>query len=130
MTEEHICRLFDPWPTGHPLPPDDPAKAQGPGPGTFMVYHPKGYSVGDVRVANEPRIVRVVKTSYVWSPGECRAKGGYRHYDWSVIEEGPDGYRRVVVNDTDLTPLPEGKRVHTVYTLLRSVPAWAEVLEA
>lgn len=122
---EHVCRLSDPWPTGHPLPPEDPAKLQGPEVGEFMVYHHvKRYgtngpcdTAGCVEKTNEhgtvwheqveDRIVRVIHRSYVWSPGECRAKGGYRHYDWSVIEEGPDEYRSLVVNDSDLLPIPE-----------------------
>ncbi len=70
----------------------------------------------------------MIERSYVWSPGECRSNGGYRRYDWSVIERGPDKYRAVVVNDTDLEPLPMvshwGRpevpvKVHVVYTIDR-----------
>jgi hypothetical protein len=96
---EHRCNWNDAWPTGHPLPPEDPEKLQGPEVGTYMLYHPK---YGDAA----PVVVRVIQRSYVWSPGECRSYGGHRHYDWSVIEEGPDGYRSIVVNDEDLSPLP------------------------
>jgi hypothetical protein len=62
------------------------------------------------------QVVRVVERSYVWSPGECRANGGRRTYTWSVIEEGP-GVGRMVVNDTDLRPLPSGFRVTTGYKI-------------
>lgn len=109
---EHVCRLSDPWPTGHPLPPEDPAKVRGPEVGTYVLFHTKYPEPHD-------EVVRVVERSYVWSPGECRAKGGHRRYDWSVIERGPGKYRSVVVNDTDLSPLPEGARVKTTYSLVR-----------
>jgi hypothetical protein len=105
---EHVCDLSSPWPVGHPLPVEDPAKLQGPELG-FALYEDKH--------AGEIVVVKVIERSYVWSPGECRACGGYRHYDWSVIEEGPNKYRAVVVNDTDLSPIPAGQRVQTVYTL-------------
>lgn len=85
------------WPTGHPLPPENPDKLQGPEVGEHVMYRDK--------------VVVVLRRSYVWSPGECRANGGYRHYDWSVIAEGPGEYRSVVVNDTDLSPLPPGMAV-------------------
>lgn len=119
--EDHVCNWNSAWPTGHPLPPEDPAKLQGPEVGAFMLYAPKSCSsrwVDGAMVKDpdpEPVVVRVLRRSYVWSPGECRSKGGYRHYDWSVIEEGPGEYRAVVVNDTDLRPLPDGARVVTVY---------------
>lgn len=114
---EHVCRLFDPWPTGHPLPPEDPAKLQGPEVGTFAIYHPKGILVNGQLKYNEPRVVKVIARSYVWSPGECRSKGGYRHYDRSVVEEGPGKFRSVVVNDEDLTPIEDANtvRVFTRY---------------
>lgn len=105
----HVCNLNQPWPTGHPLPAVDPARLTGPEPGTFMLYQSK--------YQPEPIVVRVIEQSYVWSPGECRHGGGYRHYDWSVIEEGPNRYRAIVVNDSDLSPLPEGGRVVTTYSL-------------
>jgi hypothetical protein len=100
---EHVCRLNDPWPTGHPLPPEDPAKVQGPEEGTFMMYHDM---YAEKKGAPAYVVVKVLRRSYVWSPGECRHKGGYRHYDWSVIERGPGRYRSVIVNDSDLSPLP------------------------
>lgn len=106
---EHTCNLRDVWPTGHPLPPVDPARLTGPEVGEFVLYNDK--------YRGEQVVVRVVERSYVWSPGECRSKGGYRHYDWSVIEEGPGKYRAVVVNDTDLSPIPDGSRVVTTYGL-------------
>lgn len=132
MVNDHECNWGSAWPTGHPLPPEDPTKLQGPEVGEFVLYSPRSYvsrSVNGVMVKDPPpppRVVRVLHRSYVWSPGECRSYGGYRHYDWTVIEEGPDRYRAVVVNDTDLSPLPEGKRVRTVYTLQQSVAAWVE----
>jgi hypothetical protein len=89
---EHVCDLRGVWPVGHPLPPEDPAKLKGPDVGDFVLY--KGL------------VVRVTQRSYVWSPGECRSRGGYRQYDSKVIEEGPNGYRSIVVNDSDLAPLP------------------------
>jgi hypothetical protein len=95
---EHVCALGSAWPTGHPLPPEDPDKLQGPEVGEFVIYR-------------DSYVVRVLHRSYVWSPGECRSNGGYRHYDWSVIERGPGEYRAVVVNDTDLTPIPPDMRV-------------------
>jgi hypothetical protein len=104
----HACRLSDPWPTGHPLPPEDPAKLEGPEEGSFMLYR---------KDTPKQRVVRVIHRSYVWSPGECRRNGGYRHYDWSVIEEGPEGYRSVVVNDSELSPIPASYRVITSYSL-------------
>lgn len=104
---EHVCGWGSAWPTGHPLPVEDPARLEGPEVGTFVLYTYKG----------ESKVVRVLRRSYVWSPGECRSKGGYRHYDWSVIEEGPDEYQSVVVNDTDLSPLPTGSKVITTYNL-------------
>lgn len=114
---EHVCNMKSALPLGHPLPPEDPAKLRGPELG-FAIYHHKSGAIISV--------VRVIERSYVWSPGECRSNGGHRHYDWSVIEEGPDKYRAVVVNDTDLSPIPKGMRVRTVYTLMKSVPAWTE----
>lgn len=102
---EHVCRLGDPWPTGHPLPPENPERLQGPDLG-YAVYHDK---YAEQRGEPADVAVRVIHRSYVWSPGECRHRGGYRHYDWSVIERGPGKYRAVVVNDTDLRPLAQGE---------------------
>ena len=98
----------------HPLPPEDPDKLQGPEVGEFVMYQPDPLTKwtngpeGRVKVVEERPavVVRVIKRSYVWSPGECSSRGGYRHYDWSVIEEGPDEFRAVVVNDDKLSPLP------------------------
>ena len=111
---EHVCNWASAWPSGHPLPEEDPARLTGPEVGEFVMYQPDplvtyvhvdGERVKQVE-EREPVVVKVLHRSYVWSPGECRSKGGYRHYDWSVIEEGPDGYRRVVVDDKKLSPLP------------------------
>lgn len=114
MAVTHVCNLRSAWPIGHPLPPEDPAKLTGPEEGTYCLYQGKSYgSRFDPETGTmvrdpdpDPIIVRVIRRSYVWSPGECRHGGGYRHYDWSVIEEGPFGYRSVVVDDDQLTPLP------------------------
>ena len=127
---EHICNFNQPWPTGHPLPPEDPDKLRGPEVGEYMVYHHvRRWGTGDGNGGTvwheeaEDRIVRVIRRSYVWSPGECRSKGGYRRYDWSVIEEGPGEYRSVVVDDKDLSPLPvdqwsgKPKKVNLVYAV-------------
>jgi hypothetical protein len=126
----HVCRLSDPWPTGHPIPPEDPARLQGPELG-FAVYTPIVPADPGILGAAyyAPRVVKVIERSYVWSPGECRSKGGYRHYDWSVIEEGPDKYRTVVVNDTDLHPLPERNgRVATVHLTYAVDYNWSALL--
>jgi len=94
---EHRCDWSSAWPTGHPLPPERPEKLQGPEVGQLCIltskYHPG-------------LVVRVTARSYVWSPGECRSHGGYRCYDWSVIDDD-HGYR-VVVGDTDLLPIVTG----------------------
>ena len=126
---KHVCPR-NAWPTGHPLPPEDPAKLQGPEVGEFMLYRPRTHVYmtkdgvrEDVCETHEPRVVRVIRRSYVWSPGECRHNGGYRRYDWSVVEEGPDEYRSVVVDDADLEPLPldqwsgKPKRVSVAYVI-------------
>lgn len=92
----HVCPK-NAWPTGHPLPPVDPAKIVGPAVGSLAILTSK-YKPG--------RVVRVIENSYVWSPGECRHKGGYRRYDWSVIDD-EHGYR-VVVDDKDLLVIQPG----------------------
>lgn len=105
----HICRLSDPWPTGHPLPAEDPARLQGPEVGTTVTYHRvrrwgEGYPVvWHEEVADLP--ATVIARSYVWSPGECRHNGGYRRYDWTVVEvHEPSGKTyTVVVDDKDLS---------------------------
>jgi hypothetical protein len=94
---EHVCDPTTPYGGGHPRPAEDPARLQGPEVGALCIitskYHPG-------------RVVRVINRSYVWSPGECRSNGGYRNYDWSVIDD-EHGYR-VVVNDTDLLVIDPG----------------------
>lgn len=94
---EHVCRLNDPWPTGHPLPEVYPDRLRGPEVGSLCVITSK-YRPG--------LVVRVIERSYVWSPGECRSNGGFRHYDWSVVDS-EHGYR-VVMDDKDLTPIEPG----------------------
>jgi len=123
---EHACNWRSAWPTGHQLPPEDPAKLTGPEVGQYMMYAPKSSTTrwkDGVQTRDpdpEPVVVRVIHRSYVWSPGECRHKGGYRRYDWSVIEKGPDKYRAVVVNDSDLYPVdPAVRRIVTVYSVPR-----------
>jgi hypothetical protein len=83
----------------HPMMPENPAKVQGPELG-FAVYTYKD---------RPPEVVRVIERSYVWSPEQHHEMGhGYRRYDWKVIERGPNRFRSVVVDDADLSPLPEG----------------------
>jgi hypothetical protein len=108
----HECNWKSPWPTGHPLPPENPDRLTGPEVGAIMVLPGKSYAstwIDGERVP-EPkrpdRTVRVIARSYVWSPGECRANGGYRHYNWSVIEDVSDPSWHIVVNDTDLEEVP------------------------
>jgi hypothetical protein len=130
MTTEHVCDLGGVWPIGHPLPAEDPARLQGPEVGTHPIYVHKtrtgkmvdGAIVWTETVEHQPSTV--LARSYVWSPGECRAKGGYRRYDWTVISTVGDGRAyTVVVDDTDLIeveapayanmtdiPTPEAKR--------------------
>jgi len=98
--DEHVCNWNAAWPIGHPLPPELPERLQGPEVGALCIYR-------DSR--DGPIVVTVLERSYVWSPGECRHKGGYRRYDWKVIERRPGS--RVVVDDKDLTPLEPGMRI-------------------
>lgn len=93
----HVCNMNIAWPIGHPLPAVDPAKLTGPEVGALCVITGK-YHRGIV--------VRVIENSYVWSPGECRHKGGYRRYDWSVVDD-EHGYR-VVMDDKDLLIIEPG----------------------
>lgn len=97
---EHVCDLASPLPLGHPLPPVIEGKLTGPVPGSLAIITSK-YKSG--------LVVRVLEQSYVWSPGECRHKGGYRRYDWSVITDD-HGYQ-VVVDDKDLLPIEPGLNV-------------------
>jgi hypothetical protein len=110
---EHRCNMHSPWPIGHPLPPEDPARLQGPEVGATVTYHrvrrTGQYSreldtvVYTEDIADLPATVK--ERSYVWSPGECRHKGGYRRYDWTVVEvHEPERSYTVVVDDADLTP--------------------------
>lgn len=109
---EHVCNLKASWPIGHPLPAVNPDKLTGPEVGEYVLYHDR-YAERAGRPAEV--VVKVLERSYVWSPGECRSKGGYRRYDWSVVERGPAGLGRVVVSDMDLSPLPKSARV--IYSL-------------
>jgi len=94
---DHVCDLASPWPNGHPQPSERHERLTGPEIGALCIIT-SNYRAGTV--------VRVLERSYVWSPGECRSNGGYRHYDWSVITDD-HGYR-VVVNDTSLLPITTG----------------------
>jgi len=104
----HACQLSDPWPTGHPLPEVIEAKLTGPDVGAEVTYHRvRRWGTGLPVVWHEEVIdlpATVLERSYVWSPGECRHKGGYRRYDWTVIEvhETTRNYT-VVVDDKDLS---------------------------
>lgn len=102
-TPAHVCNMRSAWPIGHPLPPEDPAMLTGPEVGAVMRY------VGKYpKLVPDDGLVTVKARSYVWSPGECRANGGYRHYNWTVITwmTNPSGAQGMVVNDTDLAPAP------------------------
>lgn len=113
---DHTCRLNDVWPTGHPLPAEDPARLQGPEVGDAVTYlrtrrwatfdGENGARVDHEQTAYLPAVV--LERSYVWSPGECRHNGGYRQYGSKVIRVTDilDGGRQytVVVQDADLTP--------------------------
>lgn len=104
---KHVCNLSDPWPVGHPLPPVDEHRLVGPEPGTEVLYtRVRRWGQGYPVVWHEETEVlpaTVIERSYVWSPGECRHRGGYRRYDWSVIDvREPNRTYRVVVDDKDL----------------------------
>ena len=90
---EHICPK-NAWPTGHPLPPVDPAKLTGPEAGSMVTYHN--------HFTRQDQPAEVLERSYVWSPGECWHNGGYRRYDWTVIKTFDGAWYTVVVNDSDL----------------------------
>lgn len=106
----------------HEPVPVNPDRLQGPLVGQFALYY--------------DQVVRVIERSYVWAPEQHHEGGpldgyhGTRRYDWSVIERGPDGYRTVVVNDTDLTPLAEEDqgKVRTVYTVPPYVMSRARIV--
>lgn len=115
----HVCDWTSAWPTGHPLPPEEPSKLTGPEVGTFVMYQPAPLRSGKhvdgelvwTETVRPAIVVEVLRRSYVWSPGECRSHGGYRRYDWTVIAEGPGEYRSVVVDDHQLSDLPANGRV-------------------
>ena len=92
---QHVCDFKSAWPVGHPLPPEDPSRLTGPEVGATVRYVGRYPDL----LAKTGGIATVIERSYVWSPGECRSKGGYRHYDWSVIEWAG---KTMCVNDTDL----------------------------
>lgn len=102
---EHICNLRSAWPIGHPLPPEDPAKLTGPEVGDLVVYNDPTYSRW------HGMVMTVTARSYVWSPGECRSKGGHRLYSDSVVF---DGKGTMVVSDEKLVVLAVGTYVPTL----------------
>lgn len=102
QVSNHVCNMRSAWPVGHPLPPVNADRLTGPEVGTLC------WSLSECDFLSGV-VVKVVERSYVWSPGECRHGGGYRRYDWSVIEYGPN--KRVVVNDTELVPLAPGDKL-------------------
>jgi hypothetical protein len=89
--------------TNVPIAPENPNLLEGPEVGSLVICRNR---YGPTRIA------RVIERSYVWAPDQIYGDGhglrvrGYRHYNWSVIEDQPG--KRVVVNDTDLTPLRVG----------------------
>ena len=108
----HAGHMQGAWPTGCPLPPEDPAKLQGPPVGARVNYRRvrrTGEVIADGSLVWTHEVMdlpaEVIAQSYVWSPGECRHGGGYRRYDWTVIKVfEPEGRTyRVVVDDTDLS---------------------------
>ena len=90
----HVCNFRSAWPIGHPLPPVNPDRLQGPEVGTICTY--TSHDGSDVRT------VEVLERSYVWSPGECRHKGGNRLYNAKVVRDINQPSWRVVVNDSQL----------------------------
>lgn len=81
----------------YPIPPENPDRLQGPETGSLCLY---GYK------DEPPIVVRVLERSYVWAPGE---RSGSRRYDLKVIAKGPNGTRRVVVDDRDLVALTDAE---------------------
>jgi hypothetical protein len=98
----HIGHNQGAWPTGCPLPPVDPDRLTGPEVGQVVRYHDPQF------VRWDGTLMRVKERSYVWSPGECRSNGGYRHYDWTVVEwpvlsrDGTIVWKSMVVDDVKL----------------------------
>lgn len=82
----------------YPIPPENPDRLQGPEVGTLCLYQGRNDP--------SPIVVRVVERSYVWAPGE---RTGSRRYDLKVIARGPDGARRLLVDDKDLVPLTDAE---------------------
>jgi hypothetical protein len=79
-----------------PIPPENPARLQGPEVGAECVYTRKGTSGR----------VTVTERSYVWAPGDPSYHGGARRYDWKVVRFGTG--KSLVVDDKDLTPVEAG----------------------
>jgi hypothetical protein len=104
----HVCNFNIAWPIGHPLPEERAEKLTGPEVGAEVTYHRvrrhgEGFPVVWIEEVDDLPAT-VLTRSYVWSPGECRHKGGYRRYDLSVIEvhEASRNYT-VVVDHKDLS---------------------------
>jgi hypothetical protein len=102
-TTEHVCR-FTGGGYDHPLPPERPERLTGPEVGAIVRYQSERYPKWD------GLLMRVKERSYVWSPGECSSHGGFRHYDWKVVEwpvlsrDGHVVFKTMVVDDKDLEP--------------------------
>ena len=82
----------------HLLVPENPALLEGPEIGALCTYTSTG-SLAE-------QTVKVLERSYVWAPEQHRPDGyhGYRRYDWTVIAYGEGFKRRLVVDDSDLSP--------------------------
>lgn len=89
----HTCQPRSVWGIGHPIPGVNPDKLEGPEVGAIVSYR------------NGSRTVEVLERSYVWSPGECRHKGGYRLYNSKVVRDINEPNWRVVVSDFDLSAI-------------------------
>lgn len=83
----------------YPIPPENPAKVQGPEVGTLVLIN-STYAWLDGHVG------RVTARSYVWGPGDPAYHGGARRYDWKVVEWKPG--KSLVLDDKDLEPIKVG----------------------
>lgn len=87
----------------HPLPPVVAERLTGPEIGQVVRYSNPSFPQWD------GLLMLVRDRSYVWSPGECSAGGGYRRYDWTVVSWpvlgrwGAVRWESMVVDDDRLT---------------------------
>lgn len=79
----------------NPIPPENPARLQGPEVGARVEYVNPRYPQ-----YNGP--ATVTERSYVWAPNDPAYHGGARRYDWKVIRF--DSGRTMCVDDKDLVP--------------------------